>query len=335
MKQKQFALLGCGGTFDLLHSGHEAFLTFAILHAEKVLIGITSDTYVKKQKGQIAEAYVIRRNAVQQFLRKYHAFEKTEILPLDSVYIPTTWENLPIDAILATPDSEGGAKRINLKRQKEGKSELVIIPFPLSIAEDGLPISSTRIREGIIDRQGRLWVNPDWKEKTFILPEPLRKTLQKPIGEIIDAKTSTLSSQETASLIAVGDVTTTLFHNRGIVPRLSVIDLTVERKKRYATVDELGLKPINLTYSAQNTPGHISSEIFQICGEIFQRIKEGKNVLLHVIGEEDLTVLPILLYAPLGWVVCYGQPRKGTVKVVVSERIKQQARTLLSKFTIR
>lgn len=49
-------------------------------------------------------------------------------------------------------------------------------------------------------------------------------------------------------------------------------------------------------------------------------------------GEEDLLVLPAIIYAPLGARVYYGQPGEGLVEVVVTHRKKRQALALLGKF---
>ena len=50
-------------------------------------------------------------------------------------------------------------------------------------------------------------------------------------------------------------------------------------------------------------------------------------------GEEDLLVLPVLEYAPIGSILYYGQPGKGIVEVVVTNTVKKEAKNLLSRFT--
>lgn len=333
--QEKYKVIGCGGTFDLFHKGHRSFLRFGLRHAEKLLIGIASDGYAAGRKKHTIEPYGTRKQAVENFLNDEDAQGRFVILPLDSVYIPKEWENEPIDALLVTPESMPGAEEINKKRIQEGRRELVVIPAPLVYAQDGEVISSSRIRAGRIDREGVLWVKKEWNEQTLLLPTSLRNALRTPFGEIIDAAAYNFTEDESSHLIAVGDVTTMLLHERNIVPQLSVIDLIVEREQRFKNVEEMGLKTVSLTYSVQNTPGLISPEVFQRVHDAFMVIDRGKTVLLHVTGEEDLTVLPILLHAPLGWILCYGQPKEGTVKVIVTEEVKVRCREMLSNFTIR
>jgi uncharacterized protein (UPF0218 family) len=157
--------------------------------------------------------------------------------------------------------------------------------------------------------------------------------LQEPLGEIVDAGTSAFSEEERLRILAVGDVTVTLFHARNILPRLSVVDLLVERSVRYKKLSEMPLQHVNLTYSLQNTPGQISAEAFRVVRDAFIAIGSGKTVLIHVEGEEDLIVLPVILLAPLDFIVCYGQPKKGTVKVRITESLKIHARDIVEQFS--
>jgi len=49
-------------------------------------------------------------------------------------------------------------------------------------------------------------------------------------------------------------------------------------------------------------------------------------------GEEDLAVLPVLLIAPLGFSIFYGQPNEGLVQVQVTEENKEQAYQFVNSF---
>ncbi|MEK9208414.1 MAG: adenylyltransferase/cytidyltransferase family protein, partial [Patescibacteria group bacterium] len=56
----QYHLVVCGGTFDLLHKGHVSFLKQILEKTDKVIIGITSDTYVSKFKNKQTEDFKTR-----------------------------------------------------------------------------------------------------------------------------------------------------------------------------------------------------------------------------------------------------------------------------------
>jgi uncharacterized protein (UPF0218 family) len=53
---------------------------------------------------------------------------------------------------------------------------------------------------------------------------------------------------------------------------------------------------------------------------------------IFVNGEEDLAVIPLVIAAPEGVVVLYGQPHKGVVVRTVDLQAKQEAQELLSHF---
>jgi len=62
------------------------------------------------------------------------------------------------DVIIVSTESYRGALAVNERRREKGLNELKIIVTPLILAEDGKPISSSRIRSGEIDTEGKLLV---------------------------------------------------------------------------------------------------------------------------------------------------------------------------------
>lgn len=80
---------------------------------------------------------------------------RTEIVPIDDPYGPTIESNR-IEGIIVSEETEPGAIEINQLRVKRGKRPLLIVVFKMILAEDGKPISSTRIRKQEVDRFGRL-----------------------------------------------------------------------------------------------------------------------------------------------------------------------------------
>ncbi len=331
---KEYNLVVCGGTFDHFHKGHKAFLRFGFNLSENALIGITSDRFVAKHKDSSSIApYSERQKAVTAFLQEEDFLHRAEILPIDTIFIPKQWERLLIEAIVITDDSVEGASAINEDRKKRGLATLPIELFRLTVGQDGLSISASRIREGRINREGELFVSPDWLSQTFLLPEALRSELKQPIGEIIDFAAVDFSTTPMEKAVTVGDVTAKLFHDSKLFPIVSVVDFMVKRKKIYASLSELGFDGSEKIYIVTNPPGQITGDLLQTVQEIFTTLhQENHRSVIRIEGEEDLAVLPVVLAAPLGLLVFYGQPDVGIVRVVVTEDLKQELHSLLMRF---
>src|SRR5689334_12954271 len=125
-----YSLVVAGGTFDRLHIGHKEFLQFILSQGKSVLLGLTSDEYVKKNKiSQSFESYEKRKRQLVHFLQHIHAADRVKISKIESALYPAEWEKLPIDAIIATEDTKKGAEYINIQRQRKSLATLPIILF--------------------------------------------------------------------------------------------------------------------------------------------------------------------------------------------------------------
>lgn len=336
IENKQYELIVCGGTFDQFHKGHQTFLQYALQRGKKVLLGLTSDKYIKEIKHvTYVQPYEERKQQLTEYLSSLHALHRVEIAPIDNSGIPDVWASLSIEAILVTPDSFVGAQAINYQREQNHKPALIILELPLTLAEDGLPISATRIRKGEISPEGKLFVRPEWMSQTFLLPESLRSSLQEPFGKIIDAKTADFSFIDWHKAVSVGDVTTLLLHNRGVVPALCIIDFVVKRKVTYSTLLQLGFLGNEQVVEVENPAGQVTSALCKAVQNFFSNEQREKETVIRVKGEEDLAVLPVILLAPLGFDVFYGQPGVGTVHLQITRERKEHAFSLLKEFTIR
>ena len=143
-----------GGTFDILHKGHKALLDRAFEIAEEkgvVFIGI-SDEKLASQKGVIS-SYEERKERVEDYLRE-KGYRNYKIVPISNKYGLTLDEDF--DVIVVSEETSEVAKEINRIRRKKGLKEIKIEKISMVMAEDGKPISSTRIRKGEIDEEGRM-----------------------------------------------------------------------------------------------------------------------------------------------------------------------------------
>lgn len=328
---KKYKTVISGGTFDHFHKGHEVFLRSQFALAQTVLIGITSDFYVSAQKEPGIESFTKRQESVRSFLQKEGVLDRMELTPISDGGIPQIWKKRTIDAIIATNDTRKGAQVINLQREKEGLSPLPIEIIPDVLADDKKLLSSTRIRHGEIDRSGQTWVNKRYGEKPLVLPDFLRPTIQKPFDTVypdIDAwiKHTRVYAEQ---VIAVGDVVTESLLSRRWNPKGVVVDLFVERERKYQSLEEHTFTGDEVLFFVKNPKGTIQSEIFTV---VQKSLQTQKRFVVSVEGEEDLLVLPYILMAPLGWVILYGQPWKGIVAVSVTEEKKNEAKKILQTF---
>lgn len=327
----KFRTVVCGGTFDHFHKGHESFLRFILSLSNKIILGLTTAEYIRNKKlSNSIESYSKRKKSIEEFFRKENALYRLEIEPIDNLFIPKKWESLRIDAIVVSNDTQKGAEIINRERKKRGLSQLKVIVAPIIFADSNSELSSFRIRNGEINREGKLYVKDLWFKKDLKLPQDLRKELQKPFGELLK-DVNDLSKDKDNLVITVGDITTKVFNEKSLGQDISVIDFKVAREKKFYSILELGFKGQENILKADNPAGHITSVLFKKLSEIFKSDIKGK-VILEINGEEDLSVLPLVLLAPLGSLIFYGQSNQGMVKVVVSEETKEKAYELVNRF---
>jgi inosine/xanthosine triphosphatase len=141
-----------GGTFNILHKGHKTLLDTAFSLGGGVVIGITSDDFVIGQKPHHVPLEQ-RRKKLEEYL--HSRFEGWEIEVLEEPMGPTAWDE-EIEKLVVSPGTYATGERINEFRTEKGLPPLKLIRVDYVLAEDFLPISSTRIFSGEIDAEGRL-----------------------------------------------------------------------------------------------------------------------------------------------------------------------------------
>jgi pantetheine-phosphate adenylyltransferase len=144
-----------GGTFQYFHDGHAKLIekAFEIAEDGKVYIGLTSDSMINKSHS--IDNYEKRRARLLQSIKEMGFPQgRYEVTRLNNPCGPTLEEDF--DYIVVSPETYPVALKINRIREEKGKEPLEIVYVDYVMAEDGIPISSTRIAEGEIDRHGRL-----------------------------------------------------------------------------------------------------------------------------------------------------------------------------------
>tara|TARA_Y100000590_G_scaffold225285_1_gene254690 strand:- start:737 stop:1234 length:498 start_codon:yes stop_codon:yes gene_type:complete len=163
----------------------------------------------------------------------------------------------------------------------------------------------------------------------LILPENLRNELKIPLGKLISDSSSEKESYirkiySEKVIITVGDATSQLLLDMGLVPLLHIVDGQEKRQKRSPPLAD----SINTEITVKNNAGEISDESFNLIKNIFDK---NPPIRLLVDGEEDLLVLPVCLFAPLNSVVMYGQPNEGLVIAEITNEIREKVQKIVNQ----
>lgn len=321
------------GTFDGLHAGHIAMLTQAFAVGSRVLIGLTSDTYLKQyKKNSSAASYEARLVGLSAWVASQTYGDRVRIVAIDDPFEPAVSDSI-LEAIVVSEQSLARGKELNRMRLLRGLKPLALSMTLMVYAEDNEPISATRVRSGVIDRLGRL-----------TMPDSLRNDLTMPLGTVLFGEhiEASLGMHAHDEIISVGDQTTKTLLDAGVTPHFMIIDNKVNRQK-FDDLRPLLARGHFDTKTVVSGPGFISGEAMNEIRRVLRdRKPDAKPFVLEVDGEEDLLALPAVLEAPIGAVVYYGQPpvpqwacgpeTSGVVEVVITQERKAAAQALLAQF---
>ncbi len=155
------------------------------------------------------------------------------------------------------------------------------------------------------------------------LPEVHRDLLKIPFGTLYRDIGELLPCIEGRAVYAVGDVVTHNLLGAGVVPDIAIIDGYTMRTP--CTCSPL-LQARRVT--ARNPPGTITDELVAAIDDV---VRDPPGVIF-VDGEEDLAVIPLVIAAPAGSAVLYGQPGEGVVLKIVDASAKRDAEAILDVF---
>jgi len=157
----------------------------------------------------------------------------------------------------------------------------------------------------------------------LILPEEHRKLFKKPFGELHENIEEIIPLISRSTVYAVGDIVTRNLQKNGITPAVAVIDGHTMRSPCVPMPALLG-ECINV----KNPAGSLTDELIRALSFGVSH----PPVTIIVDGEEDLAVIPLILAAPQGAIILYGQPRKGVVMRTVNHEAQETARHFLDHF---
>ncbi len=155
------------------------------------------------------------------------------------------------------------------------------------------------------------------------LPKEHRKLFQEPFGELHRNIDEIIPEISGSIVYAVGDVVTHNLQKKGITPAIAVVDGYTMRSpcRRTQVIHGECIR-------VKNPAGSLTDDLIHA----LEHAIEHPPVTVIVEGEEDLAVIPLVIAAPEGTVVLYGQPHQGVVLRRVNAEAKNIARQFLSHF---
>jgi uncharacterized protein (UPF0218 family)/phosphopantetheine adenylyltransferase len=319
-----------GGTFDRFHDGHKELLLTALEVAELVEVWITNDV-MSASKSPFLQSFEDRRESILAW-----ADERITTHELED-----NWGPAPVrkdcDSIICTPETLSNCQSINEIRLTNGLLPLEIIEVSHTLDETGGIISSTRIRAGLIDRNGKQWLKESDRSKTYLFHRGLDSELKEPAGELFlgpeqspeVAMSAAMENIAPGGIIAVGDVSVETLLEMGVTPDIGLVD---GMTKRSELIEKVDLSSFDILLKADNPAGAITPSLID---SIDAALHNDQTTCIEVDGEEDLAPIIVHLLAPLGTNVIYGQPGKGVVLRITSLAAKEQCRGLLSRFEVK
>ncbi|MCQ2056140.1 MAG: GTP-dependent dephospho-CoA kinase family protein [archaeon] len=160
------------------------------------------------------------------------------------------------------------------------------------------------------------------------LPADKRDIFKKYSGPIVNRKD--ITTYRDKRVITVGDVVSLTMRKIGITPVLSIYDGFTERHKmdEFAEfVDKQKLRKKNVN----NPAGIITTELSNV---IKNALIAGDTDVICVEGEEDLALIPCILYAPDDTKIVYGEPGKGMAVVSANATVRSEFQTFLKMMEV-
>ena len=153
-----FRLTALGGTFDIIHIGHLILIEKAISISEKIIIGLTSDSFITKNGKTITNNFEQRFENLEKIVHEKFPNCSFEIAKLDDDFGPAVIEG-DVDALVVSDETQKKGDILNALRKERNLNPVKIVIVPMKMASDGNRISSTRIRNSEIDSSGNVLVD--------------------------------------------------------------------------------------------------------------------------------------------------------------------------------
>ena len=140
----------------MLHKGHERLLSKAFELGSVVFVGVSGDAFVSSlHKGHPVKSFSSRSLRIRRFLRSHGWLGRARIVELKDPFGPAIARK-EIEALVVSGDTRSSGATANTIRSARKLRPLRLYVVDMVRAEDGGPISVTRMMRGEVDAKGRL-----------------------------------------------------------------------------------------------------------------------------------------------------------------------------------
>lgn len=166
-------------------------------------------------------------------------------------------------------------------------------------------------------------------ENAFVklLTRETREILGRPLGRVVSEAEAVSLLQGKKSIATIGDFCSAALLGNGVRPDIVIYD---HRCLRAPAGREICTKLDGYDGGAlrvKNPAGIITDGLV---AAVKAALGRGAGKIL-VDGEEDLAALVVLMHAPDGMMVAYGQPKEGMVLIEASEKTREMALAIFEK----
>ena len=152
----RYRAVAVGGTFDILHVGHEILLAKAFELGKLVFVGVTGDRLVSElNKDHPVKTFIVRRRNLRQLLKARGWLKRARITELKDSFGPAI-RRRRLEAIVVSEETRANGLRVNRLRRNRGLKPLRLYVVRMVRADDGKVLSDSRIRRGEVNPRGRL-----------------------------------------------------------------------------------------------------------------------------------------------------------------------------------